>query len=70
MNIGSEINEELYNLVWENIWRECRQTMADQTTPYISARVYDLIGFKIDDTLRGHIALEVSRSMIKGKYEY
>jgi hypothetical protein len=70
MNIGNEINEALYARVWGEVWRECRQTMVKQTTPYISARVYDLIGFKIDNTLCGNIALEVSRSMIKGKYEY
>jgi len=70
MNIGNEINEALYEHVWKCVKSECRQTAADQTTPYISTRVYDSIGFKIDNTLRGHISLEVSRSMIKGKYEY
>jgi hypothetical protein len=70
MNIGNEINEALYEHVWGEVLLECRQTMVKQIAPYISAKVYNSIGFIIDNALCGNIALEVSRSMIKGKYEY
>jgi hypothetical protein len=70
MNIGYAINEALYEHVWKCVQSECRQTAADQTTPYISTSVYDSIGFKIDNILCGDIALEVRRIITKEKYEY
>jgi len=59
MNIGSEINEDVYNLVWENIWRECRKPIIDQISSLAHVNTYDSLGSIIDDTLRGNISIEV-----------
>ena len=59
MNIGSEINEDVYNLVWENIWRECRKPIIDQISSLAHFNAYDSLGSIIDDTLRGNISIEV-----------
>jgi hypothetical protein len=59
MNIGSEINEDVYNLVWENIWRECRKPIIDQMSSLAQVNTYDSLGSVIDDTLRGNISIEV-----------
>jgi hypothetical protein len=67
MNIGSEINEELYKRVWENMFCECRKTISDQTTSFTQCKAYDSLGFLIDDTLRGHIALEINKNIMQIK---
>lgn len=67
MNIGSEINEELYNLVWTNIWRECRKPIIDQMSSLAHVNTYDSLGSVIDDTLRGHIALEINKNIMQIK---
>ena len=64
MNIGSEINEELYNLVWTNIWQECRNPIINQMSSLAHVNTYDSLGSVIDDTLRGHIALEINKTLM------
>lgn len=59
MNIGKEINEDVYNLVWENIWKECRKPILDQISSLAHVNTYDSLGSIIDDTLRGNISIEV-----------
>jgi hypothetical protein len=59
MNIGSEINEDVYNLVWTNIWQECRKPIIDQMSSLAHVNAYDSLGSTIDDTLRGNICIEV-----------
>ncbi len=65
MNIGKEINEELYNLVWTNIWQECRKPIIDQISSLAHVNTYDPLGSKIDDTLRGDIGIGVIAVMRK-----
>jgi hypothetical protein len=65
MNIGKEINEDVYNLVWENIWKECRKPILDQTTALAHLAAYDSLGSIIDDTLRGNIGIGVIAVMRK-----
>ena len=65
MNIGNAINEELYNLVWENICKECRKPILDQTTALDHLAAYDSLGSVIDDTLRGNIGIGVIAVMRK-----
>jgi hypothetical protein len=67
MDIGSEINEELYNLAWENIWRECRQCILNEISSLAHVNIYDSLGLAIDDTLRGHIALEINKNIMQKK---
>ncbi len=65
MNIGKEINEELYNLVWTNIWQECRKPILDQISSLAHVNTYDPLGSIIDDTLRGDIGIGVIAVMRK-----
>ncbi len=67
MNIGSEINEELYNLVWTNIWRECRGCILNEMSSLVHVNTYDSLGSLIDDTLRGHIVLEINKNIMQIK---
>jgi hypothetical protein len=59
MNIGYVINEDVYNLVWENICRECRNPIINHISSLAHVNAYDSLGSIIDDTLRGNIAIEV-----------
>jgi hypothetical protein len=65
MNIGKEINEDVYNLVWTNIWQECRKPILDQISSLAHVNTYDPLGSKIDDTLRGDIGIGVIAVMRK-----
>ena len=59
MNIGNEINEDVYNRVEENIWRECRKPIIDQISSLAHVNTHDSMRWMIDDTLRGDIAIKV-----------
>ena len=63
MNIGKEIAEDVYNLVWTNIWGECRKPIIDQISAPTHVNTYNSQGSIIDDTLRGNIAIEVLVAM-------
>jgi hypothetical protein len=65
MNIGKEINEDVYNLVWTNIWQECRKPIIDQISALAHVNTYDPLGSIIDDTLRGNIGIGVIAVMRK-----
>jgi hypothetical protein len=63
MNIGKEINEDVYYLVWENILRECRKPIIDQISSLAHVNTYDSLKVVIDDALRGNISMEVVIAM-------
>jgi hypothetical protein len=67
MDIGNEIAEGVYTKVWENIFCECRKTISDQTTSFTQCKAYDSLGFLIDDSLRGNIALEINKNIMQIK---
>ena len=59
MDIEKKIAEDVYNLVWTNIWQECRKPIIDQISALAHVNAYDSLGAVIDETLRGNIGIEV-----------